>query len=157
MDACFLCRTNKGQALKASYIHAVNPSFSIAAAMTHRFSTFENDFTIGSSHAIDPLTIVKIRFSNKGKVAMLCQHEWRPKSLITVSAEYDSKSINAAPKMGLTLALKPWHGKHVQPNGVKPFEFKIFRIFLHFFTKHEQGSVYPDFVLESHKDQLICK
>ncbi|GLT80381.1 hypothetical protein SLA2020_518230 [Shorea laevis] len=99
--------TNKGQALKASYIHFVNPSTSIAAEMTHRFSTFENNFTIGSSHAIDPLTVVKTRFSDKGKVAMLCQHKWRPKSLITVSAEYDSKSINTAPKMGLTLALKP--------------------------------------------------
>ncbi|GLT97523.1 hypothetical protein SLE2022_150820 [Rubroshorea leprosula] len=99
--------TNKGQVLKASYIHSVNPSTSIAAEMTHRFSTFANNFIIGSSHAIDPLTVVKTRLSDKGKVAMLCQHEWRPKSLITVSAEYDSKSINTATKMGLTLVLKP--------------------------------------------------
>ncbi|GLT36060.1 hypothetical protein SLA2020_104650 [Shorea laevis] len=99
--------TDKGQALKASYIHSVNPFTSIAAEMTHRFSTYENSFIIGSSHAVDPLTVVKTRFSNNGKAALLCQHEWRPKSLITVSTEYDSKSINAAPKMGLTLALKP--------------------------------------------------
>ncbi|GKV47045.1 hypothetical protein SLEP1_g53984 [Rubroshorea leprosula] len=99
--------TDKGQAVKASYIHSVNPFTSIAAEMTHRFSTYENSFTIGSSHAVDPLTVVKTRFSNNGKAALLCQHEWRPKSLITVSTEYDSKSINAAPKMGLTLALKP--------------------------------------------------
>lgn len=99
---------DKGQALKASYVHSVNPSHSVAAEMIHRFSSYENSFTIGSSHTVDPLTVLKTRFSDNGKVAMLCQHEWRPKSLVTVSAEYDSRAINAAaPKLGLALALKP--------------------------------------------------
>ncbi|KAF5461763.1 hypothetical protein F2P56_017837 [Juglans regia] len=104
-----LLLTDKGQALKASYIHLVNPvnGTAVAAEMTHRFSTKENSFTIGSSHALDPLTVVKTRFSDNGKVAMLCQREWRPKSLITFSAEYDSKANNVAPKLGLALALKP--------------------------------------------------
>ncbi|XAR51179.1 hypothetical protein NMG60_11005735 [Bertholletia excelsa] len=100
---------DKGQTLKASYIHAVNPlnGTEIAAEMTHRLTTYENSFIIGSSHRIDPFTSVKTRFSDNGKVAMLCQREWRPKSLVTFSAEYDSKAINAAPKLGLALALKP--------------------------------------------------
>lgn len=103
----FARRTDKGQALKASYVHSVSPLTSVAAEMTHRFSTYENSFTIGSSHVVDPLTVVKTRFSNSGKAAMLCQHEWRPKSLVTVSAEYDPKGISAAPRFGLALALKP--------------------------------------------------
>lgn len=107
MHLLSLFRTDKGQALKASYIHSVNPFTSVAAEMTHRFSTYENNFSIGSSHAVDPITVVKTRFSDNGKVAMLYQREWRPKSLITFSAEYDSKVINASPKMGLALALKP--------------------------------------------------
>ncbi|KAL7224703.1 hypothetical protein ACSBR1_026062 [Camellia fascicularis] len=100
---------DKGQTLKASYIHTVNPlnGTEVAAEMTHRFSNYENSFTIGSSHTVDPCTTIKTRFSDNGKVAMLCQREWRPKSLITVSAEYDSKAVNAAPKLGLALALKP--------------------------------------------------
>ncbi|KAA3470687.1 mitochondrial outer membrane protein porin 4 [Gossypium australe] len=102
-----LLLTDKGQALKASYIHSVNPFTCVAAEMAHRFSTYENTFTIGSSHAVDPFTVVKTRFSDNGKVAMLCQREWRPKSLVTFSAEYDSKAVNASPKMGLALALKP--------------------------------------------------
>ena len=79
----------------------------VGAEMTHGLSTNENSFTIGSSHAIDISTVVKTRLSDNGKVAMLCQREWRPKSLITFSAEYDSKASNAAPKLGLALALKP--------------------------------------------------
>ncbi|KAF5456307.1 hypothetical protein F2P56_025805 [Juglans regia] len=104
-----LLLTDKGQALKASYIHFVNPvnGTAVAAEMTHRFSSTENSFSIGSSHALDPQTVIKTRFSDNGKVAMLCQRKWRPKSLITLSAEYDSKANNAAPKLGLALALKP--------------------------------------------------
>ncbi|KAK0570913.1 hypothetical protein LWI29_008350 [Acer saccharum] len=102
-----LLLTDKGQALKASYVHAVDPFTSVAAEMTHRFSTYENSFTIGSSHAVDPFTMVKTRLSDGGKVAMLCQREWRPKSLVTFSAEYDTKTTNATPKLGLAVALKP--------------------------------------------------
>lgn len=99
-------RTDKGQALKASYIHAVNPLTSVAAEMTHRFSNFENSFTIGSAHVVDPFTVVKTRLTDGGKVAMLCQREWRPKSLVTFSAEYDTKA-HTTPKLGLAVALKP--------------------------------------------------
>ncbi|KAF8400326.1 hypothetical protein HHK36_013623 [Tetracentron sinense] len=104
-----LLLTDKGETLKASYIHTVNPhsGTAVAAEMTHRFSSFENSFTIGSSHAIDPFTVVKTRFCDNGKAAMLCQREWRPKSLVTFSAEYDPKAINATSRFGLALALKP--------------------------------------------------
>ncbi|GFY80687.1 voltage dependent anion channel 4 [Actinidia rufa] len=92
---------DKGKTLKASYIHTLNTlnGTAVAAEMTHRFSSYENSFTIGSSHVIDPYTSLKTRFSDNGKVAMLCQREWRPKSLITFSAEYDSKATDAAPKL----------------------------------------------------------
>ncbi|KAM7252670.1 hypothetical protein ACFE04_008179 [Oxalis oulophora] len=102
-----LLLAEKGKALKASYVHWINPTDAVAAEMTHRFSSFENSFSIGSSHAVDSVTVVKTRYSDNGKVAFLCQREWRPKSLLTVSAEYDSKAINATPKLGLALALKP--------------------------------------------------
>lgn len=98
---------DKGQTVKASYFHTVNPSTAVAAEMIHRFSSYENSFTIGSSHIVDPTTLVKSRFSDNGKVGMLWQREWRPKSLITFSGEYDTKAKNSAPKFGIALALKP--------------------------------------------------
>ncbi|XP_057968596.1 mitochondrial outer membrane protein porin 4 isoform X2 [Malania oleifera] len=100
---------DKGQRLKASYVHSVIPleGTIVVAEMIHGLSTYGNSFTLGSSHAVDPYTVVKTRFSDNGQVAMLCQREWRPKSLITFSAEYDSKAMNSAPKLGLALALKP--------------------------------------------------
>ncbi|KAI3874982.1 hypothetical protein MKW98_019555 [Papaver atlanticum] len=103
-----LVLADKGEALRASYIHAVNPvtGATIAAEMTHRFSTYKNSFTIGSSYPLDPSTVVKTRYCDNGKISMLCQHEWRPKSLVTVSAEYDRNNIDPT-KFGLALTLKP--------------------------------------------------
>ncbi|KAI3803031.1 hypothetical protein L1987_31179 [Smallanthus sonchifolius] len=100
---------DKGQTLKASYVHSVDTSnkTQVVAEMTHGLSTLENSFTIGSAHAIDRYNTIKTRFSDNGKVAMLCEREWRPKSLITFSAEYDTKKTEVAPKWGLALALKP--------------------------------------------------
>lgn len=106
-DMLYKCRMDKGQTLNISYFHIVNPSTAVAAEMIHRFSSYENRFTIGSSHVVDPTTSVKTRLSDNGKVGMLCQREWRPKSLVTFSAEYDTKATNTASKFGIALALKP--------------------------------------------------
>ncbi|BAT76724.1 hypothetical protein LR48_Vigan627s005900 [Vigna angularis] len=105
-----LMLADKGQTLKTSYIHYVDrpDGFTVAAEITHRFSTFDNRFTIGSSQLIDPKTVLKTRFSDDGKAAFQCQRTWRPNSLITLSAEYDSTKIfSSSTKFGLALSLKP--------------------------------------------------
>lgn len=104
-----LMLTDRGQTLKASYIHTINPvtGTEVAAEMIHRLSSLDNSFSIGSIHKVDPKTLVKTRFSDNGKVAILSQREWRPKSLVTVSAEYDTKAISVGPKLGLAIALSP--------------------------------------------------
>ncbi|XP_071698080.1 mitochondrial outer membrane protein porin 4-like isoform X2 [Rutidosis leptorrhynchoides] len=104
-----LILADKGQTLKASYVHSVDASNNtqVVAEMTRGLSTLQNSFTIGSAHVLDRYNTVKTRFSDNGKVAMLCQREWRPKSLITFSVESDTKKTDPAPKWGLALVLKP--------------------------------------------------
>lgn len=105
----FLCRNDKGDALNASYYHVVNPftNTAVGAEVTHRFSTNENTLTLGTQHALDPLTTLKARVNNFGKASALIQHEWRPKSFLTISGEVDTKAIEKSAKVGLGLALKP--------------------------------------------------
>ncbi|KAF7819675.1 outer plastidial membrane protein porin [Senna tora] len=100
---------DKADALNASYYHVINPltSTAVGAEVTHRFSTNENTLTIGSQHALDPLTTLKARVNNFGKASALIQHEWRPKSFFTISGEVDTKAIEKSAKVGLALALKP--------------------------------------------------
>ncbi|KAK2412592.1 hypothetical protein P8452_72943 [Trifolium repens] len=105
-----LMLADKGEALKASYIHYVDrpDGLTVAAELAHRLSSSENRFTIGTSQLIDPKTVLKTRFSDDGKAAFQCQRAWRPNSLITLSAEYDSTKIFGSPaKFGLALSLKP--------------------------------------------------
>eukprot|EP00250_Pteridium_aquilinum_P033362 c5504_g1_i1 orf=211-1038(+) len=101
-----LLLTDKGDTMKASYVHKTTKCTTVAAEIAHKFSKNENTFTIGSSHAWDPITTVKTRLNNFGKVAALVQHEWRPKSTVTVSAEVDAKALDKQAKLGLALALK---------------------------------------------------
>ncbi|XP_051140769.1 mitochondrial outer membrane protein porin of 34 kDa-like [Andrographis paniculata] len=100
---------DKGNTLSASYYQLVKPltNTAVGAEATHSFTSNENTLTIGTQYSLDPLTTVKARMNNSGKANALLQHEWRPKSLITLSAEVDTKSIDKNAKFGLALALKP--------------------------------------------------
>uniref|UniRef100_A0A0E0K8I1 Uncharacterized protein n=1 Tax=Oryza punctata TaxID=4537 RepID=A0A0E0K8I1_ORYPU len=85
----------------------------VAAEVTHKLKTKENYFTIGSSHAIDSSTLLKTRFSNGGKVGVLCQHEWRLKSTVSISAEYDPKMVIVRP----TWRISRFGWLAAEPNG----------------------------------------
>ncbi|KAG6411152.1 hypothetical protein SASPL_129226 [Salvia splendens] len=100
---------DKGDTLSASYYHIVSPlsNTAVGAEVTHSFSSSVNTITVGTQHQLDPLTTVKARLNNGGKAYALIQHEWRPKSLVTISTEVDTKSIDKSAKFGLALALKP--------------------------------------------------
>ncbi|KAJ0988062.1 hypothetical protein J5N97_006418 [Dioscorea zingiberensis] len=104
-----LTLNNKGDSLSASYYHLVSPltNTAVGAELTRSFSTNENSLTFGTQYALDPLTTVKARFNNFGKASALIQHEWRPKSIVTISGEVDTKAIEKSSKVGLSLVLKP--------------------------------------------------
>lgn len=101
-----LLLTDKGDTLKASYVHSatLDKRTTVATEIVHKLSKNENTFTIGSAHAWDPMTLVKTRVDNHGTVAGLVQHEWRPRSTVTFSA---TKPLEKPAKFGLALALKP--------------------------------------------------
>ncbi|CAL9062939.1 mitochondrial outer membrane protein porin 5-like [Musa acuminata AAA Group] len=95
--------------LRASYVYHLDElqKSSVVAEIVRRFSTNENIFTVGTRYAVDPQTTVKTRLNNSGKLAALLQHELKPKSVLTLSGEFDTKALERAPKFGLALALRP--------------------------------------------------
>ncbi|KAM3394697.1 mitochondrial outer membrane protein porin 2 [Capsicum galapagoense] len=100
---------DKGDTIKASYIHHLDSLKRTAATgeITRRFSTNENTFTVGGSCAVDNLTIVKLKLNNHGNLGAVLQHEVIPKSLLTISSEFDTKALDKSPRFGVALALKP--------------------------------------------------
>lgn len=99
---------DKGNTIRASYLHYFDQkkSSSSVAEIARTLSTNENTITVGGSYAIDHLTTVKARLNNHGKLGALLQHEVLPKSLVTISSEFDTKALDKTPKFGLVLALK---------------------------------------------------
>jgi len=107
---CFLShRGDKGDSIRASYVHHLDLLKKSAAAgeITRRFSSNENTFTVGGSFAVDHLTVVKAKLNNHGKLGALVQHEVIPKSVLTISSEFDTKALDKNPRFGLAIALKP--------------------------------------------------
>ncbi|KAI3824982.1 hypothetical protein L1987_06457 [Smallanthus sonchifolius] len=104
-----LTLNDKADTLTGSYYHTVSPltNTAVGAELTHGFSSNENSLTIGTQHSLDPLTTVKARVNNAGIASGLLQHEWRPKSVFTISGEVDTRAIEKSAKVGLALALKP--------------------------------------------------
>nr|AWW14800.1 porin voltage-dependent anion-selective channel protein [Passiflora edulis] len=104
-----LAVNDKGDTVIASYYHIVSPltNTAVGAELAHNFSSNENTLTIGTQHALDPLTTLKARVNSFGRASALIQHEWRPKSLFTISGEVDTRAIEKSAKVGLAVALKP--------------------------------------------------
>ncbi|KAG6529056.1 mitochondrial outer membrane protein porin 5-like [Zingiber officinale] len=100
---------DKLDTLRASYLHHLDAAqkTSVGAEIVRQFSTNKNTMTVGGQYEVDPLTTVKARFNNSGKFGALLQHELRPKSVLNLSSEFDTKALEKAPKFGLALALKP--------------------------------------------------
>ncbi|KAI4328386.1 hypothetical protein L6164_020743 [Bauhinia variegata] len=104
-----LTLNDKGDTLSASYYHTVSPltNTAVGAELSHSFSSNENTLTIGTQHALDPLSLVKARVNNYGKASALLQHDLNPKTRVTISGEVDTRAIEKSAKVGLAVALKP--------------------------------------------------
>ncbi|KAL6640899.1 hypothetical protein ACP70R_019080 [Stipagrostis hirtigluma subsp. patula] len=100
---------DKGNTIKVSGLYHFDEKqkASAVAELTRKLSTNENTLTLGGLYAVDAQTTVKARLNNAGTLAALLQHEVKPKSLVTISGEFDTKALDRSPKFGLALALKP--------------------------------------------------
>lgn len=100
---------DKGDTIKVSGVYHLDEKqkTSAVAEFTRKLSTNDNTLTVGGLYTVDAQTAVKARLNNTGKLAALLQHEVKPKSLLTISGEFDTKALDRAPKFGLSLALKP--------------------------------------------------
>jgi voltage-dependent anion channel protein 2 len=100
---------DKGDTIKVSGVYHLDEKqkASAVAELTRRLSSNENTLTVGGLYTVDPQTTMKARLNNTGTLAALLQHEVKPKSILTISGEFDTKALDRPPKFGLALALKP--------------------------------------------------
>lgn len=100
---------DKGDSLRVSYLHQLSQlnGGAVVGEVSKRFSTNENTLTVGCSYVVDPHTVVKAKLNNHGNLGALLQHELIPKSFLTISGAFDTKTLEKNPKFGLALSVKP--------------------------------------------------
>ena len=105
----FSCRADKGDSLNALYLQYLDHlnGGAVVGEMSRRFSTNESTLTVGCSYVVDPLTVVKVKLNNHGNLAALLQHEFAPKTLLTMSGAFHTKALERTPKFGFALSFKP--------------------------------------------------
>lgn len=98
---------DKADTIKASYCHKMSSSASIGAEVQRRLSKKETTFTIGGLTKLDGGALAKVKVDNHGICSMLYQQELRPKTVATMSAQFDMKTLDKNAKVGMNLAIKP--------------------------------------------------
>ena len=102
-----LFRENKGDFLRASYIHYFDHERKVAAVAVigRTLSRKENAFAVGASWIMDDLTTIKARFDSRGKLVTVLRHKIKPKSYFTISGEFEPKALDKTPEIRLGLSL----------------------------------------------------
>lgn len=105
-----LFRENKGDFLRASYIHYFDHERKVAAVAVigRTLSRKENSFFVGGSWSVDDLTTIKARFDSRGKLVTVLRHKIKPKSYFTISGEFEPKALDKTPEIRLGLSLVLW-------------------------------------------------
>lgn len=98
---------DKGDTVKASYNHKMGGGASVGAEVLRKLSKSETTFTVGGMAKLDGGATGKVKVDNHGICSMLYQQEIRPKTVATLSAQFDMKTLDKNAKVGVNLAIKP--------------------------------------------------
>lgn len=97
---------DKGDSVKASYSYAMGGGASVGAEVLRKLSKQETTFTAGAALKIDGGATAKAKVDNHGICSMLYQQELRPKTVATLAAQFDMKTLDKNAKVGMNLAVK---------------------------------------------------
>ncbi|KAF9598943.1 hypothetical protein IFM89_033141, partial [Coptis chinensis] len=88
------------------------PNFAFGVESTYEtklgsLTKYNAGISVKSADYDASLLMVKARLNSNGKLGALLQHELKPKSVLTISSEIDTKALDKNPRFGLALAIKP--------------------------------------------------
>lgn len=93
-DSCVsLVLGDKGDTIRAYFLHHVGMKNVVVGEIRMRFSTKENTFSVGVSYTVDHLTLIKINLDNHGRFRAVVRREVRPKSLLIFFIELGAKAF----------------------------------------------------------------
>ncbi|KAL3505056.1 hypothetical protein ACH5RR_034897 [Cinchona calisaya] len=98
---------DKGDAVKAYcfYYPDKEKRGVIVGEIAREFSRNHNTLIVGGSYAVDPHTMVKAKLDNRGNLGSVLQHEFAPKSFLTLSGHFYTLAVEKRPRFGLAVSL----------------------------------------------------
>lgn len=96
-----------GESVKATYAHKVDASQTVGGEVVKNLAKETTAFTLGYSKRMDSGATFKARLNNAGITSLLYQTDLQPKTTLTHALQFDATDLNAAPKLGISLSVKP--------------------------------------------------
>merc|ERR1711916_206428 len=81
---CALIVADKGDTVKASYVHTVSDFTTVGGEVVRKFGKDSTTFTLGAAHKLE----------NAGIASILYEQEFAPKSKTAVTLQFDTMNLN---------------------------------------------------------------
>lgn len=96
-----------GETVKGVYAHKVDATQTVGGEVIKSLSKETTSFTLGYQKRLSAGALFKARLNNSGITSLLYQTDLQPKTTITHALQFDATNLNSAPKLGISLSVKP--------------------------------------------------
>merc|ERR1711934_383084 len=103
---CALLVADKGDTLKASYVHSVSASTTVGGEVVRKFAKATTTFTLGAAHKLENGASTKAKIDNTGIASILYEQEFAPKSKTAVTLQFDTMNLNKSARVGVAFDFK---------------------------------------------------
>lgn len=103
---CALLVADKGDTLKASYVHSVSASTTVGGEVVRKFAKDTTNFTVGAAHKLENGASTKAKIDNTGIASILYEQEFAPKSKTAVTLQFDTMNLNKSARVGVAFDFK---------------------------------------------------
>jgi len=103
---CALLFVDKGEGLKGSYVHAINPSSTLGCEIVRKLTKGTTTFTLGASHKLESGAVAKAKIDNAGIASILYEQEVSPKSKTAFTLQFDTMNLDKSAKVGIAIDIK---------------------------------------------------
>jgi len=100
---CALIVGDKGDSVKASYVHTVSADTSVGGEVVRKFGADSTTFTVGAAHKLENGASTKAKIDNSGIASLLYEQEFAPKSKTAVTLQFDTMNLNKSAKVGVAM------------------------------------------------------
>jgi len=103
---CSLLVVDKGDTVKAGYVHSLSGSTSVGGEVIRKLGAGTTTFTLGAAHKMESGASAKAKIDNAGIASILYESELSSKAKTAFTVQFDSMNLNKSAKVGMSFDMK---------------------------------------------------